>query len=110
SLVIGGGGGMPDEVWLRFVEAAGGPEANIVFIPTAQPDPLPGKFAEMDKLRKAGAKNVKLLHARTPQEAEQPAFLRPLREANGIWFTGGRQWRLVDAYLDTAAEKEMHAI
>ena len=110
TLIIGGGGGMPDEVWERFLKAAGGPDAKIVFVPTAMPDPLSSKFGELGKLRDAGAKNVKLLHARTPQEAEKPEFLQALKEANGIWFTGGRQWRLVDAYLDTPAEKEMHAL
>lgn len=110
TLIIGGGGGMPDEVWTRFIEAAGGPDAPIVFIPTAMPDPISSKYAEMDKLKKAGAKNVKLVHARTPAEAEKPAVINALREAKGIWFTGGRQWRLVDAYLDTTAEKEMHGV
>ena len=26
-------------------------------------------------------------------------------DAGGVWFSGGRQWRLVDAYKDTKAEK-----
>src|ERR1700745_2541420 len=39
SLVIQGGGEITPEVWDRFVSLAGGPEANFVFIPTAE-DPI----------------------------------------------------------------------
>ena len=27
-----------------------------------------------------------------------------------MWFPGGRQWRLVDAYADTRTERELHAL
>jgi len=33
-----------------------------------------------------------------------------LKEARGVWFTGGRQWRLVDAYLDTNIEELFHDV
>src|SRR5688500_1917809 len=35
TLVICGGGDVPDSVMLHFIELAGGPQARIVFIPTA---------------------------------------------------------------------------
>jgi cyanophycinase len=28
-------------------------------------------------------------------------FIKPISEARGVWFLGGRQWRLVDAYAGT---------
>jgi cyanophycinase len=34
----------------------------------------------------------------------------PLRTARGVWFEGGRQWRLVDAYLGTRTERELFAL
>ena len=37
-------------------------------------------------------------------------FLALLKKAGGVWFIGGRQWRLVDALENTAAEKEFHAV
>jgi cyanophycinase len=37
--------------------------------------------------------------------ADSDSFVNPIRNAKGIWFTGGRQWRLVDSYAGTASEK-----
>ena len=34
-------------------------------------------------------------------------FAAPLRKATGVWFGGGRQWRLVDSYWDTITLKEI---
>ncbi len=28
----------------------------------------------------------------------------------GVWFTGGRQWRIVDAYAGTMAEREIRKV
>jgi cyanophycinase len=42
-----------------------------------------------------------MLHTHDPRVADTEAFAAPLREADGIWFDGGRQWRLVDAYAHT---------
>jgi len=33
-----------------------------------------------------------------------------LRHASGVWIEGGRQWRLADAYLGTAVEREIKAL
>jgi len=110
TLVIGGGGGMPKEVWKRFIEAAGGPKANIVFVPTAGDDPVPKEPGEMKSIRKEGPASIKILHTRKRAEANSDAFLADLKKATGVWFTGGRQWKLVDAYQGTRAEKEMHAV
>jgi cyanophycinase len=33
-----------------------------------------------------------------------------LKTARGLWFGGGRQWRLVDAYAGTEAEAAFHAV
>jgi cyanophycinase len=110
TLLIGGGGALPAEVWKSFIDTAGGPDAAIVFIPTAMDDPVPAEPGEVKRLKAAGAKNVKVLHTRKRAEAEKETFLAELRKARGVWFSGGRQWRFVDAYLDTKAEKEFHAV
>ena len=33
-----------------------------------------------------------------------------MRQANGVWFGGGRQWRLVDSYLGTRTERELRGV
>ncbi|MEX2530423.1 MAG: cyanophycinase [Gemmatimonadota bacterium] len=104
SLVIAGGGALGAEIWERFLELAGGRDARIVVIPTASADE---EFDEdwdgLDQLRAAGARNISLLHTRNPSEANSEDFVKPLLEADGVWMPGGRQWRLVDAYLHTRA-------
>jgi cyanophycinase len=109
TLIIGGGGGMPVEGWTRFIELAGGPDALIVVVPTAMDDPTvePG---EAKALKRFGAKNVKILHTKSRKEADTEAFAAPLRKAGGVWFSGGRQWRFVDAYEGTLTEKLFHEV
>jgi cyanophycinase len=110
TLIIGGGGAMPKEVWKRFLDAAGGAKAHIVYIPTAGEDPIPAAPGEVKSLKANGATSIKILHTRKASEANSDAFVAELKRATGIWFAGGRQWRLVDSYLGTRSEKEMHAL
>jgi cyanophycinase len=113
-LVIHGGGMLTNEVKQRFVVLAGGPDAQFVMIPTALAD----KNIELDnpeKLRQRystlfGVKNVTVLHTRDRVRANSEGFVEPLRHASGVWIDGGRQWRLADAYLDTAVEREIKAL
>ncbi|MEI6233473.1 MAG: Type 1 glutamine amidotransferase-like domain-containing protein [Planctomycetota bacterium] len=107
TLVIDGGG-IPKDVLPRFIQAAGGPDALILVIPTAQGDDPPMNPGEGKMLKNAGAKNLKTFHLKTYAEAFDDEKIKIIKEAKGIWFCGGRQWRYVDAYLDTPAEKLMH--
>ena len=36
--------------------------------------------------------------------------MAPLKKATGIWFRGGRQWKLADAYLHTLTQKEFNNV
>lgn len=110
TLVIVGGGSIPPEATQRFIAAAGGVEAPLVVVSTATGEDPPAEAQTADWLRKAGAKNIKYLHARNHQEATDPKLLAILEKAKGVWFMGGRQWRLVDAFLDTVAEKAFHDV
>ena len=108
ALVIVGGGGMPEELTQKFIELAGGPDSLIVVLPTAYPD-SPGR-REAGFLIQAGAANVKVLSARKREEVESPEFLKVVKEAKGVWFGGGRQWRFIDAYEGTAAVPAFHEV
>jgi cyanophycinase len=108
ALVIGGGGKMPLAVYERFVELAGGPNSLIVVVPTSMPDPIPDEAVEAKMLRRAGARNLKVLHTRDRKVADSAAFIAPLKKAKGVWFTGGRQYKLVDAYEGTLTERAFH--
>lgn len=111
SLIIVGGGGMPKVIFNRFFEAAGGRDAKLVVVPTA------GSGAEYDEstssvkmFKKAGATNVHLLHTRDTKVADSEEFVAVLRDARAVWFGGGRQWRLADAYLGTKTEAAFHDV
>ncbi len=111
TLIMAGGGNLGPEILGRFVELAGGPDAPIVVIPTAQEDEgiRDGWLAKSGPAR-AGAKNLTALHTRDRKLADTAEFTEPLRKARGVWFGGGRQWRLVDAYLGTRTERELRAV
>jgi cyanophycinase len=105
SLVVVGGAMRSPEIYERFIDLAGGPDAHIVLVPTAGGGEEYDDFYQgMNAWRDAGARNLTLLHTTDPAEADTDAFVEPLRSAGGVFFFGGRQWRLVDAYGGTKTE------
>lgn len=46
-----------------------------------------------------------MLNTRDKARANSEYFSETLRKASGVVIWGGRQWRLADAYLDTAVER-----
>jgi cyanophycinase len=110
ALLIIGGGRMSREMVTRFIELAGGTNAHFIVIPTAEPENDFSGWNGDRFLRNAGATNITLLHTRSREEANREEFVAPIRKANAIWFGGGRQWRFVDSYLGTLAEKEFHKV
>ncbi|MBL8241994.1 MAG: cyanophycinase [Bryobacterales bacterium] len=106
-----GGGLVGPEILNRFAKLAGGLDAPIVVIPTAGDADTYGEAAlERHPLRKHGFTRLKLLHTRERRVADTEAFAAVLKTAKGVWFDGGRQWRLVDSYLDTRTHREMEAL
>src|ERR1044071_9494743 len=106
SLVIVGGGQLPKDIVQRFIDLAGGVDVPMIFVPTAE-DGEPRMTAPNTFLAKAGVKNVIMLHTRDRKVADSEEFVAPLKTARAVWFEGGRQWRLADAYLNTRTEKEL---
>src|SRR6185295_7098978 len=68
ALVIQGGGDILPEIWERFVTLAGGPEANFVFIPTAD-EPIDPEQPSQDEFPTRKFKHVTVLHTRCRMEA-----------------------------------------
>ena len=109
TLVVAGGGQLGPEILDRFIAAAGGKDAPVVIIPTAGEDNAP-MTAEASALSKAGMTHLTALHTRDRAVADSEAFVAPLQQARGVWFVGGRQWRLADSYLGTRTEREIRAV
>ena len=77
---------------------------SIVVIPTAiTSDTLSEEDLERfrNSFMEKGFKQVTVLHTRDREVANSKAFVKPILKARGIWFSGGRQWRHADSYLDT---------
>ena len=110
TLVIVGGGPTPPEVINTFLTAAGGKESPIVVVSNASGDARPEEASVCGWLNDAGAKRVHLVHSTAGGDLSDPSLIAVLKEARGIWFTGGRQWRLVDAFLDTNIEELFHDV
>lgn len=106
-LIVGGGNAA--KIWPLFLELAGGKDAPIVVIPTAG-ETVAAEERATAALRAAGARRVTQLHTRDPKVADTAEFCAPLRSARAVWFSGGRQWRLADAYLHTRTQREIVAL
>jgi cyanophycinase len=111
ALVIVGGAMQDPAIVKRFIDLAGGPDAPIVVIPTA------GDAASYDQFwsglrifRDNGARNLTVLHTRDRKVADTEAFAAPIARAQGVFFGGGRQWRLADAYLHTRTHQALDAL
>ncbi|MGH9839445.1 MAG: cyanophycinase, partial [Blastocatellia bacterium] len=110
ALVVVGGGRIPKSISDKFIALAGGADANFVYIPTAAEDQGLARQTGDESPRLFGLKNITVLHTRDRAEAGTEQFVAPLRRASGVWFGGGRQWRLVDSYLNTRVQKELVAL
>ena len=108
SLVIVGGAMRDPGIMERFLDLAGGKDAPIVVIPTAGGEDDYDQFYQgLNAWRDQGATNLTVLHTKDRSKADSDEFVRPIREASGVWFPGGRQWHLADSYLDTQTEREL---
>ncbi len=107
-----GGGGLSDETARefikRFIALAGGPDAIIVIIPTANPK------ADTAELRQSfqsqGAKHVIILNAGSRQAANLDSNVNILCSANAVFFTGGQSLLLENTYRGTLVEKELKSL
>jgi cyanophycinase len=102
SLIIAGSGFTP-EVWERFIALAGGKDkARIVVITAAAGDSAALSTRTADRIKQQfGVKEVVTLHTKNLDVANSEAFIAPLKKATGVFFGGGRQWHIADAYLNT---------
>ena len=117
TLVIVGGNMRDPAIYDRFIQLAGGPDARFVIVPTAggnkSQDGSVRVYKEEDVVaawKKRGLKNVTMLHTHDPKVADTEEFVKNLRQANAVWFDGGRQWNIVDSYANTLTYREFHKV
>jgi cyanophycinase len=109
SLVIVGGNMQDPAIVKKFLDLAGGPESPIVVIPTAGgADDYDQNWQGLRQFKEAGATKLTVVHTKDRARADSEEFVRPIREARGVFFTGGRQWHLADSYLNTATHRALN--
>jgi cyanophycinase len=108
-----------DKVAKRLIALAGGTDALIVIIPTANEAVAPrlrGTGPAFDTnelvelLKSKGAKRVSVLHTRSRQVANSEEFVKILRSAGGVWIPGGGARILETTYRGTLVARELKAV
>jgi len=111
TVIVVGGGAMGPEIYQAFIKAAGGPDALIVDVPTADGQATyPPDWGGTRGWIRAGAKHVVVLHTTDRKLADSDSFAVVLQHAGGVWFEGGRQFHLVDSYAGTKTETAFHDV
>lgn len=109
-LIIAGGALRDTAVFNQFIDLAGGKgKAHVVVIPTAGGYDVDEEREQsiVRQWQRRGAKKVSVLHTTNPEIANQESFAQAIDDAGGVYFPGGRQWRLADAYLNTLVHKKL---
>ncbi len=103
-----GGGRIPAKVIEQFVKLAGEKQGVLVVIPTASSRTDEKTLAATKAFwLDRGIGRVEVLHTRDRKLADSDEFVRPLASATAVWFGGGQQQRIADAYLGTKVEKQV---
>eukprot|EP01044_Picomonas_judraskeda_P014001 COSAG03_NODE_2184_length_3033_cov_1.748807_3_plen_184_part_00 len=116
-VIVGGGMSAESGIVAKFIELGGGVgAARVVIIPTAGlPTDGTGDAtkaaANMVKMfTTEGAASVDVLHTVDRNLADTDAFAAPIRKATVVFFGGGRQWKIFDAFAGTKVQSEVRAV
>lgn len=92
----------------RFVRIAGASSARIVVLPAASM--LPQERGELyaNIFHQLGAGSVQIIHVETRRDANDPHIADEVRNATGVFLTGGVQLRLVSVLGGTATGEAIH--
>jgi cyanophycinase len=111
KLIVVGGGNMPDSLFEFFAAYCGGKDQPVVYIPTATKDE---KYIQegghLVKFSSRGFTNLSTIHTRDKAKADAPENIALMRKAKGIFFGGGDQDLIAEAYANTQLYKEMLAL
>jgi cyanophycinase len=108
KLIIIGGGEIPDTIYSIFAAYCGGKDQPIVVIPTATGDEeWINSGGHLKKFSDRGFTKLATIHTRDRGKADDPEFLKIMSEAKGLFFGGGDQSKLAEAYAGTALHKAM---
>lgn len=105
NLVIVGGGSRPESIMNKIVELS--PDSSILIIPMASSIPDTVGWEQRDQFYGYGAKQVDVL-LMDENDKTDPAIADQIRNAKGIWFSGGDQNRLMEYLGDGILIEAVH--
>ena len=116
-VIVGGGNTNGTGIVEKFIELAGGTGRKFVIVPTAGGNRNAAgalieykEETEIASWLKRGLTNVRMLHTHDRAVADTEAFAAVLKDADAVWFNGGRQWNIVDSYAGTLTYKAFHDV
>ena len=86
-----------------------GTDTKLVVIPTASSRTI-DKEQMQELWLSRGFKDISILHTTDRDSASTNDFIGSLRTATAVWFIGGSQNRITDAYLGTVVEQELYKL
>ena len=95
-------------ILMRFAELSGGRDARIAIIPTASRLHDTGDRYK-DVFENIGVRSAKIVKLDRREDCENPRFLDVLKDATGIFMTGGDQLRLATILGGTSVAKLMRS-
>ncbi len=94
TVVLGGGGTVPDDAYLEFVAAAGGAKARVLVVTTACANPDRDGLKTLEAIRRMKPASVEIAAWQTADAVT----IEDLSSASGVWFLGDRPWQVIDAF------------
>lgn len=96
------------QILREFVRRAGGLQARIVVMTVATG--LPGEVGEqyMNIFERLGVADVRVVDTARREDASDPRALELVRNATGVFFTGGNQARITELLKDSELEATLH--
>lgn len=92
----------------RFLDAAGADDARILIVATASARPEELLAAYEIAFRELGASDIQLCYPQQRADAQDPSLIAMLRQATGVYFTGGDQLKLVTTLGGTGFASALH--
>lgn len=88
----------------EFIRLAGGRRSRIAVLTAGTSEPREAGITYIDTFKRLGANRVEVVDTRDQDDANHIDAIRIIREATGIFFTGGDQARIVKCIKDTILE------
>lgn len=97
------------DVLAHFVSCCGGRDAQLVVLSTASRQPAERARDYDSAFRSLGVAQVAHFHQETRAAAADPGLLAAVDQANGVFFTGGSQLKLVSTIAGTALASRLRS-